>query len=146
MKADEDYTLGKEGNRGWSVLKGGQVVEGHYCHKRKRDAIAAIEDLIAYDKWLEKLLAEDRAGTYTWSEDEEKQINEFAELLKANEERWTFCGKFPIQKLARDRHKKDAEDLTTDKSNWVEPDRFFAETRRRMAARVEAFKRAGVEL
>ena len=138
-------------DRHWKVLKNGQEMrrEGAYyprLFKLKREAEAfCVED--AENDRIKALHAEqDRTGVYVWSEADNQQIEEYAAALIENKERWTMTGKFPIQELGRREHEKDAAVLSGPRESWIDPDRYFAEKRRVMAARREAFKRAGLEL
>jgi len=134
----------------WMVVKDGIPLEwdrgskGYPMHfPSRKEAQAEIDKDIAWDAYLERLYEQDATG-YVWTADEQRQIDEYAVVLKANGESWTFCGKFTAQVIARHQHQKDADVLKSD--SWIDPKRIHAEKRRVMAARVEAFKRAGIEL
>lgn len=137
-------------NRCWIVRKDGVALVytmGSRCpqtFKNRKDAQARIDDDIAHDAYLANLFAQDTATVRTWTPAEQKEIDDYAAILKANEESWTFCGKRTAQIIARQQHEKDAECLLS--NSWVDPKRLHAEKRRIMAARTEAFKRAGLTL
>lgn len=148
MSAQPVYAVVKHDKR-WIVTKDGEPVKwsagDHYpqTHQRKRDAVEYIGKLKVGDAWTALLFAQDATGVYVWTPEEEKQINDYAVVLKVNATRWNFFGQQPAQDIARDQHVKDAEALD---KQWIDTKRTHAEKRRVMAARVEAFKRAGVVL
>lgn len=132
----------------WIVLKDGVRMpspRSGYCtfYFTRKAAQEDIDADVAYDAWLARLYLDDFERVYRWSEDEGKQIDEYAGTLKENRLRWTFAGQFPIRQTAREQHWKSCEDLK--RWDWGDATKFHAETRRTMAARLEAFKRAGVE-
>lgn len=138
-------------DRGWQVLKNGEPVKyegAHYARsfKLKRDAAAFCFNDAEYDKIRALHAEQDRTGVYVWSDADDKQIDKYAAALIENKERWKMTGKFPIQELGRREHEKDAAVLSGPRESWIDPDRYFAEKRRVMAARREAFNRAGLEL
>jgi hypothetical protein len=143
------YTVAKAGKR-WAVLKDGDTVKMDGCaygatYQTKREALAEIPKFMAGDEWRERLFEDDRTGVYHWTVDDTKQINDYAEVLRANELRWTFGGEFTAQVIARQQHAKDAEDIAKPDSYWIDAARVRAEKRRIRAARVEAWRRAGIE-
>lgn len=141
------YAVVKQDKR-WIVTKDGEPVK-HYLseypttHQRKKDAVARIEQLQVRDAWTALLFEQDATGVYIWTPEEEKQINEYAAALKVNETRWTFNGPDTLQNIARNQHLQDEDALTKE---WRDTKRTHAEKRRVRAARVEAFKRAGLTL
>jgi hypothetical protein len=148
------YTIERDLNdhrkvKPWLVLKDGVVMNHHNClyvekFSTRKDAQKRIDDDIAGDAYLVRLHEQDTAAVRTWTPEEKKEISDFAVILTANEERFTFHGKLSIQAISRGRHVKDAKDLAT--NHWIDPKRLHAELRRNMAARVEAFKCAGLTL
>lgn len=138
-------------DRYWKVLKNGQDTKREgtsYARsfKLKREAEAfCIQD--AESDRINALHAEqDRTGLYIWSDPDNQQIDEYAIALRENKLRWTMTGQFQLQDIGRREQEKDAAVLTGPRERWLNPDRLFAEKRRIMAARCEAFKRAGLTL
>jgi len=138
---------------GWYVVEGGRrlhysgkAADRSYCptqYKTRKSALERIEELRKYDARLELIFAQDFSRAYVWTEEEQKQIQDYAAQLKDNRLRWTFHGQFPLQQIAREQHWKDVEVLR--RRDWTDPALFHAEKRRVMAARLEAFRQAGVE-
>lgn len=134
----------------WMVLKDGIQMTwdaGRPYPRRfvtRKDAQAEIDKDIAHDAYLARLYEQDAAGFKEWNAAESKEIDDYAAVLRENAESWTFFGKYTAQNIARQQHKKDAKDLESE--SWIDPKRVHAEKRRIMAARAEAFKRAGLEL
>src|SRR5262249_40401237 len=132
----------------WMVLKDGQPYaregsKGYYMRfNTRKSAQEEIDKDVAWDAYLARLYEQDRSGVYVWTVEEELELDAYAAVLKANELRWTFFGKFPIQVVARQQHERDAKNLQSD--SWADAKRVHAEKRRVMAARVEAFRRAGL--
>ena len=110
----------------------------------RKDAQKEIDKDIAYDAYLARLYEQDAAGFKEWSAEESKEIDDYALVLRANKESWTFSGKFTAQVIAKQQHEKDAKCLES--QSWIDPKRVHAEKRRIMAARAEAFRRAGLTL
>lgn len=136
----------------WIVLKDGTPLT-HDQNARnpcvrsfptRKAAQAEIDKDIVWDAYVVRLFEQDAAGVYEWNADENEEIEKFAQRLRENPEQWTFNGPARFVAIARRQHEKDAEDL--EKDDWIDAKRFHAEKRRTRAARVEAFKRAGVEL
>jgi hypothetical protein len=148
MENIPNYSVAKN-YRSWAVLKDGEMVEGHKYHPRKRDALAAIPQIQARAEYEARVLAEDLDGI-SWTPEEEQNINEYAEVLRENPEKFTFVGRRRIVDIARTDHDSDARTIEQHlmqpgpQNNWSKL--VCAEVRRRRAARVEAFKRAGLDL
>lgn len=142
-----EYTVVKNRNK-WTILRNGVKDDRWSWRNTKRECVAQVEKFIAADKYSAQVMEQDRTGVYVWDADEEKQIAEYAEALRVNIEVWTLGigGKMTRQDKARMQHENERKTLEGPKDCWREPDKYFAEIRRRMAARVEAFKRAGAEL
>lgn len=134
----------------WIVLKDGMSLKHtaydvyYRTFDSRKQAQKAIDEDAAYDAYLARLYEQNAAGFREWNAEESKEIDDYAAILKANAESWTFLGKDTAQNIARRQHEKDARDLESD--SWIDPKRVHAETRRIMAARAEAFKRAGLVL
>lgn len=134
----------------WIVLKDGVALTytmgSHFpeTFKNRKEAQVKMQVDIAHDAYLARLFTQDIATVRTWTPAEQKEIEDYAAVLSANEECWTFHGKRTAQFIARHQHETDTKDISHD--HWVNPKRFHAEKRRVMAARVEAFKRAGLTL
>ena len=133
----------------WIVLKDGGPLKytAHNSYYRtfdtRKQAQEAIDEDAAHDAYLARLYEQDAEGFKEWSTEESKEIDAYAEILRANTERWTLGGKLEAQAIARQQHQEDAKALT---QQWMDTKRTHAEKRRIMAARAEAFKRAGVAL
>lgn len=95
----------------WRVLRDGQVIPDEQYHNRRRDAVAAIERIRREDDWREKILAEDQARAWLWTENESRQIDELAAQLKINGPCFTFWGERPHRVVAAQQQERDAEDL-----------------------------------
>jgi hypothetical protein len=135
----------------WVIIKDGIPLEWDGGSKgcpmhfaTRRDAIEQVEKDKSHDAYIARLYEQEAAGFKEWNAAESKEIDDYAAVLLANAESWTFFGKFTAQVIARHQHQKDAEVLLSD--SWVDPKRIHAEKRRIMAARAEAFKRAELEL
>lgn len=141
-------TAGHRKVKPWMVLKNGDPYEsakGYPMHFRnRREAQEEIDKDIAHDAYLAQLYEQDAAAVRAWTAEQEREIDEYAEVLRVNAESWTFWGKYPAREIARRQHERDARDLAS--NSWIDPRRIHAEKRRAMAARVEAFRRAGLEL
>lgn len=107
---------------------------------------AATEYAAKFTAWAERrerIMREDRAGI-TWTPEEEKQIEEYAAVLRANETHWTLYGKETRREFAVRLHQEDARDIASTNTNWIDCEYFRAEKRRVRAARTEAWRRAGL--
>lgn len=133
-----EYTVAKNG-RFWSILADGKPMESGRYVRTKRECLARIPVLIEKDNYAAMCAEQDKTGVYIWTPLEQSQIDEYASLLRANAPRWTFNGQFPLQDIGREMHKKDAAII-------LNPDIYFAEKRRTMAARKVAYALAGIEL
>ncbi len=138
------FTVVKSG-RDWMVVRDGQVQAQKH---RKRDALEAIPELVAYAHYENRVLSQDVTGIYIWTDEERVSIQQFAEQLRLNPTKLTLMGPQTIQEMAARDHRDEARTI----ADWdAFPDskhgKFVcAELRRRRAGRVEAFKLAGVEL
>jgi hypothetical protein len=135
----------------WRVLRDGQPLSRDidWCANSlptKQSAQEKAAKMAAWDEWQVLMYADDASGKYHWTEGELKQIAEYAVALRVNPLRWTFNGQFPLRKIARIQHLKDAEKLLKDDGCWTDARSVRAETRRVMAARVKAFCDAGLRL
>ena len=133
----------------WIVLKNGEPMKYDGCRyaqrfKTRKDAQEKVTQDIEWDAYLVRLHEQDAAGVYEWNAGETEEIEKFTQQLLENPEQWTFNGPARFADIAQHQHWKDAKDLESDA--WIDVKRFKAERRRRMAARAEAFKRAGLEL
>ena len=140
-----NYTVAKNGNR-WAVLKDGQPLENHTWHRRKRDASEAIPKIIARAEYEARILAQDKTGI-VWSEDELRQMDEYVEVLKKNETRFTMAGRHTVQDIAIQAFHDDArllEGYRDFHDCWDSIN--GAEIRRRRAALIEIFRRIGIHL
>ena len=139
------YTVVKNLNR-WAIQRDGVNVDCWSWRKTKKECVAQVSVLIALDEYRARVLEQDASGVYVWDTDEEKHIAEYVEALRTNRECWTMNGKMTLQEKARLQQSKDKSVVEGPRSCWTDPDTYFAEKRRTMAARAEAFKRAGLEL
>lgn len=96
------------------------------------------------DEYRARVFEQDRTRQYEWDADENAQIDGLAQKLRENPEQWTWNGPSHFVDMSRMQHVKDAEALES--RNWLDCDFYHAEKRRLMAARREAFRRAGLEL
>lgn len=133
----------------WIVVKNGEPLKysprdsfPKTFRSKRLATIAATKDT-EWDSYMEIVLADDASGEYRWTVEELAQIDELVLSLKLNEEKWTFNGKARFVDISRGHQARDAEDSR--KTNWTEA-HYPVQLRRRMAARAEAFKRAGVTL
>ena len=133
----------------WMVLKNGEPLKhsphNHYHQNfsSKRLAQIAADKDAEWDAYAGVVATDDASGEYHWTPEELEQIASLTLSLKLNEEKWTFNGKARFVDISRGHQAKDAED--SQKTNWTNA-LYPAQLRRQMAARVEAFRRAGIEL
>ena len=141
----------------WFILKAGKRVdrEGEpedserrppryaVCYTRKKDALARIKELEEWEVYLDRLFAQDYSRVYIWTDSEWKQIEEMAQKLRDNEERWNMGGKVHMRELSRECHWKTCVEM---RRYRLDTARNNAVVRRVMAARHEAHRLAGVEL
>jgi hypothetical protein len=141
----EKYPWGK-GFR-WRVLRDGQPFDSsrHQFITRKRDAEKAAAELAAWDEWQAHVYRDDADGSFRWTATELSQIVEYAAKLATNSMGCSFFTQLPLRTIARQQHQKDAEDLLKDDTCWTDAPWVRAEKRRVMAARLEAFRRAGLD-
>jgi hypothetical protein len=152
-----NYTVGrnpKEAKR-WAILQDGELIRGSrpYDHpdsyyKTKKDATARMEARIERDGYEAKTLAEDKSG-HIWTEEEAKQIAEYAALLLENKTQNSLWGQTTPQEHGRKQHFDEIRTITShyglgEPGDWG--NMVCAEIRRRCAARVEAFRQAGLVL
>jgi len=136
-------------NKPWIVVKNGEPLKyrqidsypKHFSSKRLAK-IAADKDA-EWDAYMAIVLADDASREYRWTAEEQQQIEDLRLALRLNEEKWTFNGKVRFVELSRIGQRKDVED--SQKTTWTDAN-YPAQLRRRMAARAEAFRRAGLEL
>lgn len=134
----------------WIVRKDGELMkyserDSHpRIFKKRKDAEAHAAADKANEEWRARILTQDQAGVCEWDEAEEAEIEKYVTKLRENPLQWTMNGQHPFVTIARIQHDKDAETLT--QSNWTDCEFYHAQKRRVMAARVEAFKRAGEAL
>lgn len=83
-----------------------------------------------------------RTGEMFYSDRHREQFNELVAVLKSGETRHTFAGKQTYEQIQREEHKKDCHALMTD----MYAAKHTRELMWKCAARVEAFKAAGLEL
>lgn len=145
------YTVVKDDYRRWSILRDGQPIIGEngiarHKYSRKRDALEEIPLIVAAVEYEALCGAQDAAGVFVWTTNEEEQIADYVKALKVNATRWYMSGQMTLQEAGRVQHAKEQEVLDGPRENWLNPDRYFREKRRTMAARIEAYKRAGIEL
>jgi hypothetical protein len=116
------------------------------AYRTRKDAAERIAQWERFDIWLAKMFEQDFNRVYEWDADEEKQIEAYAVELRANALRYSFAagGRTSVQDLGRRQHRIDADMLR--RRDWLDAGRLHVEKRRTMAARIEAFKRAGVTL
>jgi len=132
----------------WIVLKNGQPLKYHERdsfprhYSSKRLAQLAADKDAEWDAYAGVVLADDAGRKYHWTPEELEQIASLTLSLKLNEEKWTFNGKARFVDISRGHQAKDEDSQKADWTNALYP----AQLRRRMAARAEAFKRAGLEL
>lgn len=143
----KDYEVIKSGNR-WAIIYNGLPVEGYQYHLRKKDAIAAIPELIERRAYRTRIMAEDESG-HIWTEKESEEIAHYAEMLKENKERFTLSGRQTLQESGCHHHYGNIKTIRSHYA-WGDPGEWgelvCANLRRERAARAEAFRLAGAFL
>jgi hypothetical protein len=119
------YTVVKNLNR-WAIQRDGVNVDCWSWRKTRKECVEQIPKLIATDEYRAKVMEQDRSGVYTWDADEERQIADYAEKLKA----WTMNGKTTLQAKARLQQQADRDVVNGPREHWLDADRLFAEKRR----------------
>jgi hypothetical protein len=146
-----DYQVIKNGSK-WDVQCKAEPVEGCCHNPTKKAAISEMAKTIAAEVYRERIVREDVTG-HVWTAEETKQIGDYAELLAKND----LCNFNSSNRQAAGR-KAHFDDISTLLSHYNGFDGRPYETpshwgilvcagiRRTRAARVLAFKGAGLEL
>lgn len=134
--------------RHWCVLNSADP-EWKRNFDRKGEAIAAIPKFENEDKHIARLFAMQESGTYEWTPSELQEINRFAHAIKLGETRLTLSGRKTVEEIGRKEHTDDTRAV----ASWhalgpvMGPGKqICAEIAWRQAARIEAFRRAGLTL
>lgn len=112
----------------------------------KRIEVDATKQISAYNR----LMIQDASGEYVWSADELQQIETLVMALKENRMFRVFGGEVSILDRSIKEHDSDAKTIVSWSHDWfktsVHGKLVCAELRRRMAARIKAFKLAGLSV
>jgi hypothetical protein len=143
-----DYSVAKTRTK-WSVMLNGQQVEGFTWLSRKGDALSAIPEIVELTAYRQRILHEDATG-HVWTDEEFKQIAEYAEMLRENKILKSLFGDRSIAEAGRAEHYSEFNTIQSHYAFGDGPSSWgslvCAEIRRRRAARSEAYQQAGVLL
>lgn len=133
--------------RYWIVLGPSEQTRGYF--RTKREAVASLLDYEVQDRRNNRLWLMSETGIWTFTEEEQAEIDKLAEALRTHATRRMFGEEKTIEAVSRKEQVSDARTI----ASWHASEPISehgklvcAELRFRMQARAKAFKQAGLTL